>query len=326
LRRRRRLDQHASTQTVSSEPILSASRSSAGEPCTCGALLADDQRYCLECGERRAPRSSALLGALAAQQQSPGSEQGPWQGPAAPAGAPSRAPMAGGGPPAGAPAQPPIAHEGRPGSALTLIAGVGVLLLAMGVGILIGRSGARSSTAVPSAITVGATPTTAPARSNARSEASFSGDWPAGTSGYTVQLQALPVSSTSVAQVQAAKSAASGRGAKRVGALESDEFSGLPAGQYLIYAGVYHERAEAAKVLGALERSFPGAKVIHVVGRGRSAAESAAESREAAAEGNQVGQSLTHPAPPSVVRSLNRVKGKSYEERSRNLPNVVSTG
>jgi hypothetical protein len=38
------------------------------------------------------------------------------------------------------------------------------------------------------------------------------------------------------------------------------------------------------------------------------------------------GSSLNHPAPSSVLESLSTSKGKSYEEKSKNLPNVVSTG
>ncbi len=67
------------------------------------------------------------------------------------------------------------------------------------------------------------TPTTAP--SSAAAAASFTGDWPSGTSGYTVQLQTLPQSRTQVSAVEAAKAAATAKGAKSVGALKSEEFS-----------------------------------------------------------------------------------------------------
>jgi len=38
------------------------------------------------------------------------------------------------------------------------------------------------------------------------------------------------------------------------------------------------------------------------------------------------GSSESHPAPPSVLKSLKGVKGKSYEEKSKALPDVVETG
>jgi hypothetical protein len=39
-----------------------------------------------------------------------------------------------------------------------------------------------------------------------------------------------------------------------------------------------------------------------------------------------VGSSESKPAPPAVLESLKGAKGKSYEEKSKNLPDVVSTG
>ena len=256
--------------------------------------MAPDQRYCLECGERRTPLSSVLLG-------------GPPKRPGA--GAPA--------PPAAAPAS----VDGWPrGTTLTVIAGVGVLLLAMGVGVLIGRSGGSKQAATPQqVISVASTPsagTTAPASS----EASFAGDWPAGTSGYTVQLQTLPQSGTAVSAVEAAKAAASAKGAKSVGALKSEEFSGLPAGRYVIYSGVYHKRAEAERALAALKRSFPGASVIAVSSGSRG---SAGPGGGAGAAGGSGG--VGKPASPSVLPSPQK-KGKAYEQESKNLPNVISTG
>jgi hypothetical protein len=111
------------------------------EPCPhCGAQLALDQRYCLECGVPRTYLSGMLLARLRmpaeqASQASPG-------GPPTP---PGQAPRDSGAPPAWSRA-----------SVLTLIAGVGVLLLAMGVGVLIGRSGGSSASgsAAPQVLTV----------------------------------------------------------------------------------------------------------------------------------------------------------------------------
>ncbi len=100
------------------------------EPCPhCGTALARDQRYCLECG---APRTY-LGGMLLERLQAPSAQ----------------------------PAQPPQAPWQR-GNALTLVAGVGVLLLAMGVGVLIGRSGGSDSSAAaaPAQVISVATPTT----------------------------------------------------------------------------------------------------------------------------------------------------------------------
>ncbi len=218
--------------------------------------------------------------------------------------------------PPGPPAAAGSGDSGQRNNALTLIAGVGVLLLAMGVGVLIGRSGvAKQSTVAPEVVTVGSS-----ASGGGASEAPFTSGWPAGSSGYTVQLQTLPESGTSVAAVQAAKSAASAKGAKAVGALKSSEFTSLSPNQYVIYSGDYHKRAQAQKALAALKKSFPGATVVEV-----SNASSSSASEKAGSSSGGVGTSGKRPAPPSVLKSLKGTKGKSYEEKSLNLPNEVET-
>jgi hypothetical protein len=289
--------------TLSTESLASSSPppADADARCaSCGAPLAADQRYCLECGERSVPMSSVLLGGPPASETA-----------AAPASPPGASPP-GSSPPNGA---------AQRNSTLTVIAGVGVLLLAMGVGVLIGRSGASKQSAAPPAqvISIAGAPsagTSAPTQ--AASEPTFSSSWPSGTNGYTVQLQTLPQSGTAVSAVESAKAAASTKGAKAVGALKSEEFTSLTAGSYVIYSGVHHTKSEAEKALAGLKKSFPGAKVIKVSNGGSS---SSAEPPTASPGG--VGQSESHPAPPSVLKSLKSAKGKSYEEKSKNLPDVV---
>ena len=281
------------------QPNAGASAHCAG----CGAPLAPGQRYCLECGERCVPMSSVLMGS-----PPPGAEPA----------------VAG---PAPAPASPPGMPAGIGGGAvqrnnsLVVIAGVGVLLLAMGVGVLIGRSGvSKPSVMPPQVITVAASAPSTGTVTTA-TEPSFTGDWPSGKSGYAVQLQTLPQSDTAVSAVESAKSAAGAKGAKEVGALKSEEFTSLSSGSYVIYSGVYSKKREAEKALAGLKKSFPGAKVIAVSNGGSS---SSTEPPTSSPGG--VGESENHPAPPSVLKSLKGTKGKSYEERSKNLPNVVSTG
>jgi len=293
---------------VSTESIASSSLSVGGtESCaSCGAPLADDQRYCLECGERRAPMSSVLLGGPppggSAQQASGG-------------------PSTSGPPPSGSP-EPAADGGATRGNAVTVIAGVGVLLLAMGVGVLIGRSGGSKQSAAPAQVISVGSPSGAPTGTNASAAPSFSDDWPAGTSGYTVQLKTLAQSGTQVSAVEAAKAEASAKGAKGVGALKSEDFSSLTAGSYVIYSGVYHKRAEAQRALGGLKKSFPGASVVSVSNGGSSSSSEPA----GGASGGSVGSSPSHPAPPSVLQNLTKKKGKSYEEESKHLPNVISTG
>jgi hypothetical protein len=236
--------------------------------------------------------------------------------PAAPAGPPPS------GPPAGAYPASAAAGASR-GNTVTVIAGVGVLLLAMGVGVLIGRSGSPKQSAAPAQVISVGSSLGAPTSTNASAATTLSDDWPAGTRGYTVQLQALPQSGTLPSAVEAAKAAASAKGAKGVGALKSEDFSSLTAGSYVIYSGVFHKRVEAQKALGRLKKSFPAASVISV---SSGSSHSSSEPAGGSPGGSGVGSSLSHPAPPSVVQNLSKKKGKSYEEESKNLPNVISTG
>jgi hypothetical protein len=266
--------------------------------------LAADQRYCLECGERQVPMSSVLLSGPPPRSDTQTAVSSP----------------AGARPPSAPPTPTIVERSVQRNNTLMVIAGVGVLLLAMGVGVLIGRSGAAKQSAAPAqVISVAAAPSSGTTTS-ASSEASFTSSWPSGTTGYTVQLQTLPQSGTAVSAVESAKSAATAKGAKAVGALKSEEFSSLTAGSYVIYSGVYHKKPEAEKALAAVKRSFPSAKVVSV-SNGGSGSSSAAEPPTSSPGG--VGQSESHPAPPSVLKSLKAVKGKSYEEKSKNLPDVV---
>jgi hypothetical protein len=286
---------------LSTESIASSTQTTAGvaaQCASCGMPLAADQRYCLECGERRAPLSSGV-----------------------PAVAPSGdTPTQSTSPPMQPPHMPAAAGTAGRGSTTTVIAGVGVLLLAMGVGILIGRSGNAKQAAAPAPEVVTVAGTGSSATSTGASEPSFTSNWPSGTSGYTVELETLPQSSATVSTVEAAKTAATGKGAKAVGALKSEEFSSLASGSYVIYSGVYREKAEATKALAGLLKSFPNAKVISVSNQ------TSEGSNPSTTSPGGVGQSESKPAPPSVLKGLEKAKGKNYEEKSKSLPDVVSTG
>jgi hypothetical protein len=192
----------------------------------------------------------------------------------------------------------------------------------MGVGVLIGRSGGSKVATAPQVISVATSPGSGSGTA-AAGEAKFVADWPAGTSGFTVQLQTLPAAGTTVTAVEAAKAAASTKGANGVGALQSEDFSSLAAGRYIIYSGVFHKRTEAEKALPALKKRFPAATVVAVSNRssGTAGAGSGASRRSGGA-----GSSLSKPAPPTVLQNLSKKKGKNYEQESKNLPNVISTG
>jgi hypothetical protein len=210
-----------------------------GEPCArCGALLARDQRYCLACGSRRSGMSAMLSEARD----------------------PRLAP---------APAPPPVPARSREPAGWRLdagfLAGGACLLLALLVGVLIGRSGGgeEQRAAAPQVVTVGGA---------AAAPAAFTLDWPAGKRGFTVRLQTLPKQGTDAAAVAAAKDAAAGKGAPDVGALDSDAYGTLEPGSYVVYSGQYADRKAAKAALAGLKGSFPDAAVVEVAQDAQAAA------------------------------------------------------
>jgi hypothetical protein len=201
--------------TLSTQSITSPSPATpaAGACAACGAPLAADQRYCLECGTRQLAARSRFLDSFT----------------------PSSIALD---PPARRPA------SSRPSGA-SAIAGVGVLLLAMGVGVLIGRAGAGKTPAAtpPQVISVAAPAAIAPA------------------TGSTTE----PPGSTATHGGAGSSSGKSSSGGKSSGAASSGP------------------------------HSSGGSK-----GSGK--------------------------APAATAPSSSPKSGQSFEQKSRNLPNVVSTG
>ncbi|HEX6699062.1 MAG TPA: hypothetical protein VF080_19800, partial [Solirubrobacteraceae bacterium] len=145
---------------ATTQDIHAPSLGAQGEPCAqCGAPLAGDQRYCLECGARRADARIAFRDILARQ------------------GGPPRAPVG-----------RSYAEERKPPGGMTFLVGLVCLLLALGVGVLIGRSGNDTPTAAaplaPQVISVGgaAPAAAAPAATSTGSSATTTGDSSSGSS------------------------------------------------------------------------------------------------------------------------------------------------
>ncbi len=99
--------------------------------------MAGDQRYCIECGERRGESRLSSLEQAAATQ--PGAATA-----ATPAGY-----------------APPPAANTRRSSGIALLATIALLLLAMGVGVLIGNNGDSKNGTAQQPIVYGAAPTAA---------------------------------------------------------------------------------------------------------------------------------------------------------------------
>jgi hypothetical protein len=107
------------------------------DACTsCGSQLAPDQRYCLRCGQRRGDPRLPVMDAVNFMEA-------------------SRRPAA---QPAAAASVPPSTRRRLLSANASMVAAVATLVLAMGVGVLIGRSGDGTSTAsspAPQIIRVG---------------------------------------------------------------------------------------------------------------------------------------------------------------------------
>jgi hypothetical protein len=93
----------------------------------CGAQMASDQRYCLNCGHRRGDPRLPFMDAVVFMES-------------------MNAPSGGGGGAATPPPPPAQSSPNRWNANAALIAGVATLVLAIGVGFLIGRSGHDNST------------------------------------------------------------------------------------------------------------------------------------------------------------------------------------
>jgi hypothetical protein len=111
----------ATATNVTPQEVHPSITASIREQCSaCGAAMASDQRYCVECGQRRGSARVPMLDGLAQRGQEASTDH----------------------------SQP---RRRSLSVNSTLIAGVGTLLLAMGIGVLIGRSGNNTSAKSPPA-------------------------------------------------------------------------------------------------------------------------------------------------------------------------------
>ena len=98
-----------------STPQVQSAAVQGGDHCpSCGALLASDQRYCLECGQRRGDPRLPFMDAVVLME----AVKQPGQAP-----------------------PPPKKKRSGISPNAALITGIATLLLALGIGVLIGRSG-----------------------------------------------------------------------------------------------------------------------------------------------------------------------------------------
>ncbi len=286
--------------------------------CTaCGSMMATDQRYCLECGKRKGdPRTefaSYLNGAgeLPEATAPAANGSGPTE-PVATEPAPDTRPE----------------REVTPLMAAAGLAGLAVILL---LGVLIGRLGDSGSSA-PVVAATGVPTAAAPTTSTATSvEVAFAPDWPEGQEGFTIELATLSKDSADGAAVEATKADLTAQGAPEVGALDSDQFGSLPAGNYVFYSGVYDTKADAEAALKPLQASFPDAQVVEVsadAGGGGGGSVKPIKTTDAPL----VSDSGANKDPNAIVKAdeealddLNSASAEEFQELQKKLPENIAT-
>ena len=155
-----------------------------GEACSsCGTPLNQDQRYCLSCGARRdgmQPSFIRILGDPDSAQAAPG------------------VPAAGGAAQAGG-----AQAAGSSKSPIPALATIGCLLLALGVGVVIGRSGdSGSSSSKPQVVNLGAAGTAAGTAAAADTASTDKKGKSSGDSGSASSASASKATNSSIANLE----------------------------------------------------------------------------------------------------------------------------
>jgi hypothetical protein len=83
-------------------------------------------------------------------------------------------------------------------------------------------------------------------------------EWPAGQNGWTIVLSSSPQSSGRAAAARLGREAIDA-GLTDVGVLNSDEYSSLHPGYFVVFTGIYNSESEARGALDAAQSSYPQA-------------------------------------------------------------------
>jgi len=269
----------AATQQPPSAPAPSsgAEPSGAAGPsgpscAVCGAPLAADQRYCLSCGTRRGEPRVSL--------------EGPPQS-----------------------ATPAAPTPSRPADVSPLAAVIGIALLGgmLLIGVLIGRG--ANDDPPPAPVVEIAEPGTAAPTTPGGESGEIANEWPQGTDGFTIQITTVSKEGATPESVDAAQEQAVSDGAIDAAVLDSDLYSSLPPGNYVIYSGVYTDRQSAEVALKGLRTSVPAAAVVEV-----------ADSSAAEGDSSVPPEGLELPAEPPAT------DGASSEDAGTTQPPAEATG
>ncbi|MCB0869490.1 MAG: hypothetical protein KDB52_01535 [Solirubrobacterales bacterium] len=291
------------------------------ERCTgCGKPMAEDQRYCLNCGKRRGKARVEFENYLPEAGGEGAGTPPPTQGVVRPV-------------------EPEDPYD-RPEREVTpLMAAVGLCAVAMIllVGVLIGRSGGgEGSSGTPQFVaSTGLPPTSTSSTSTTSTSTTITTDWPEGQEGFTIELATLSKEGADAASVEAAKTDLVAQGASEVGVLDSDLYGSLPTGNYVLYSGVYSTRAEADTALSSLSTSFPDAQVIEVAADASASGAGTPKTTNDEPEddgtdttlidGSNADNQGTVQASKEDLEALENATGEEYEKIQEKLPPTIAT-
>jgi hypothetical protein len=290
------------------------------ERCTgCGKPLAEDQRYCLNCGKRRGKARIEFEDYLPEAGGDGNGAPPPGQGAVRPV----------------PPEEPDLRPEREvtPLMAAVGLCGVAAILL---IGVLIGRSGGgeAGNSAAPQLVAGTGLPATSTSTSTTSTSTEITTDWPQGQEGFTIELATLSKEGADSASIESAKADLVGQGASEVGVLDSDQFGSLPAGNYVLYSGVYTTKPEAEKALSGLAASFPDAQVIQVAADSATGAGTSKTtgnggkddgSDTTLTDGSNANNKGTVQASKDDLEALDDATGEDYEEIQKKLPPTIAT-
>jgi hypothetical protein len=301
----------AHPQLPATEPPSAPAGAVAGpyERCAeCGAPLERQQRYCVNCGARRAdaanPASRYLAVATRRRQATA----------------------------TGARTQPP---QGS-GTRVAAVAFFALLPLAVAIGVLVGRSGHDDSGLVDALRNQTATAATGSGTNVADTSSKLLPSDFSLDKGYTVKLDLLPIESTDQTAASQAESDAKSKGADDVGIINPGDFTTTPdQGQkdYVLYSGEFKQKGDAQKALTKLKRAYPDAEVIAVASAGAGANSPSGTKVVAHTSHGDIHQVAgLNPSQAQIqqgTQTVNRIAhqtGRSYIQQQRNLPDVIPIG
>ena len=157
-------------------------------------------------------------------------------------------------------------------------------------------------------------------------------EWPEGKNGWTVELGSLPKDGTTAADVEATKQDLTDKGATDVGVLDSDLYASLPAGNYVIYSGVFDSKGDADAALKNLGGDFPDATVVEVstekppaaaARRGGARSGGGALLERRGGGGGDPGETVE--ASSADLEALENTTGDDYQEQINNIPDTIAT-